>query len=326
MITQQLHNSSLAVSRHVAPVTAPRHGATTTAGRCNACGSDIRNGKTLPYSFSIRHGKLVPCEWILCDGCGSCVARLDSTEQSDATHHQTREHGRLTRFARYHETNRPMYRHVCDGLTRRCLAGGRVLDVGTSFGGFLIEARAAGFDGSGTDINPACVEHARSMGFETHKIASLTQFPSSGRQFDAVTILDVACYFADQPAELKKASELLRPGGWLVMRVTNKKWLIPVATLASKISKRLGRRLYRRALVDHAFIQAPSSLKRVLEDCGYRDVTIEPDTTHTLVPGVKMDSRAMYALGGLASKLGRRPLMVPGVFVWARLAVDADAR
>jgi 2-polyprenyl-3-methyl-5-hydroxy-6-metoxy-1,4-benzoquinol methylase len=195
------------------------------------------------------------------------------------------------------------------------MAQSRVLDVGASFGGFVTEAQTAGFKVTASDINPDCVDYIKTQGVEAYAASSLMQLPKLC--FDAITMLDVAGYFDDQRAELSRAREMLRDGGWLVIRTTNKLWMVRLAVMLSRFTRRRGRKLFNRAVVDTVYVQDPKTLCRLLRDCGFKRIEIEPDTTYH-AQNIKLDAKAAYATGSLLSRIFRRPVFVPGVFVWAQ--------
>ena len=232
-------------------------------------------------------------------------------------HHQTREHGRLNRFEGYQQLHRSMYQYICSGLLKRRLTGGSILDVGASFGGFLLEAQSAGFKPWAIDINPNCVDYVKSKGIPAFNLSCLSQMPDSNLKFDAVTMLDVQYYFRDQRAELETARDLLKPDKWLVIRTTNKLWAVRLATMLARVSVTESRKLFGRAVVDHAFVQSAASLEHLLRDCGFHNITMEPDKTR-LIQGYRWDTKITYALGAAASRLAGRPCLVPGIIVWAQ--------
>jgi 2-polyprenyl-3-methyl-5-hydroxy-6-metoxy-1,4-benzoquinol methylase len=285
--------------------------------RCNACGSELINSKPTASFMINRKGKQVIAQWFSCSACGSCFCGIDSSEQDDIVHHQTREHGRIARFERCRQLKQTFYEYICRGMKQRGLSGSHILDVGASFGGFMEVARNAGFKTSAVDINPDCVEYLRGNGFEAFQASSLANLTAEEFAFNAISMLDVSYYFKDQRREFQRARALLKPDGWLVVRTTNKRWLISMAISLAKIRRKWAQRLFSRAVVDHAFVQSVNSLKVVLQDCGYREIFIEPDKTH-LIPDAGWDAKVTYALGIFLSKIARRPVLVPGIIVWAQ--------
>lgn len=100
-------------------------------------------------------------------------------------------------------------------------AGGRtVLDIGCGNGRFLGWARAAGWEGVGTEFDPQAAEVARSKGFEVHE-GLLDDLISAGRKFDAVTISHVIEHVHDPRALLRAALHLLKPNGHFWIETPN---------------------------------------------------------------------------------------------------------
>jgi SAM-dependent methyltransferase len=285
--------------------------------RCNACGRAASDAKLLrPFSTN-RRGKKVTLQWFICNACGSCFCGNDSSDGDEVLHHQTRAHGVLAKFEKYRKLKRPMYDYICRGIVERGLASGNILDVGASFGGFLTQARAAGFTATAVDINPSCVEYLQSQGFEAIQGSSLAGLELGSSGFDVITMIDVPYYFRDQPLEFEKAKALLKPGGYLVVRTTNKRWAIWLARVLAPIRPKWAQGLFARAVVDHAFVQSVGSLSRVLKQCGYAEIFIEPDRTH-ITQDVSWDAKAAYVFGMSISAIVRRVVLVPGIIVWAR--------
>lgn len=92
---------------------------------------------------------------------------------------------------------------------------GRLLDVGCGYGSFVELMRRLGWDASGIDPSPAAVEAAATRGLPV-RIGTLEE--AQGR-YDAVTMFYVLEHLPDPSAALRKAYDLLAPGGTLLVRV-----------------------------------------------------------------------------------------------------------
>jgi SAM-dependent methyltransferase len=284
---------------------------------CNACGEYSLKPESAGHFRVNRQGNHITLQWFWCSKCGSCFCGNGLSEDDEITHHKTREHGRLDGSERCHLLKQTLYEYICEGLMKRGLSRKKVLDVGASFGGFVRVAREKEFETSATDLNPDCVKYLQSNGFKAFRSLSLGALDLPDSSFDAITMLDVSYYFRNQKLEFENAERLLKPGGLLVVRTTNKSWAIWVSTILMKIRPAWAQRLFRRAVVDHAFVQSVGSLRRLLKECGYDKVIVEPDRTH-LQEQVSWDAKVAYLLGTILSFIIRRPVLVPGVIVWAR--------
>ncbi len=103
-------------------------------------------------------------------------------------------------------------------------ASSRVLEVGCGPGYLSLELARAGFDVTGLDLSPRCIEVATevaardpwkaSRGPLTYLAADFFSDPRlSEGAFDAIVFLGALHHFPDQARTLGRARELLRPGG-----------------------------------------------------------------------------------------------------------------
>ncbi len=90
---------------------------------------------------------------------------------------------------------------------------GKLLDVGTSTGLFVKLAKEAGWNATGLEPNVAAVKFAkRQYGLNLVNKPFTTKLFAKA-SFDAVTMWDVIEHFTDPISEMKKVSEILKPGG-----------------------------------------------------------------------------------------------------------------
>lgn len=102
----------------------------------------------------------------------------------------------------------------------------RLLDVGSAHGHFLYWAREAGYSVSGFEISDsasACAAELLGPGVIRYA-ADLGSAGYSPCAFDVITMLDVLYYSREPLSLLRKAFDLLRSGGHLLIRLTNRLW------------------------------------------------------------------------------------------------------
>jgi SAM-dependent methyltransferase len=112
------------------------------------------------------------------------------------------------------------------GLQRRCQAviqrksGGRLLDIGCSTGIFLDEMRRHGdWEVVGVEPIPDAAEYARQhFGLDVYA-GELLEAAFSPTSFDIVTLWDVLEHTPNPRAILQEIYQILKPGGWIVMKV-----------------------------------------------------------------------------------------------------------
>lgn len=93
---------------------------------------------------------------------------------------------------------------------------GRILDVGCFTGDFLAEMAKHGWSVSGVDLQSDAVEIANHrLGYGAVRCGTIFDVPPG--QFDVITMLAVIEHLPNPTAAIRKAAELLTPGGWLVI-------------------------------------------------------------------------------------------------------------
>jgi 2-polyprenyl-3-methyl-5-hydroxy-6-metoxy-1,4-benzoquinol methylase len=137
-------------------------------------------------------------------------------------------------------------------LFRRYCQKGSVLDVGCSTGAFLNQLQTQ-FPGSyaltGTDVAGSPLDYAAGRGIKVIRGAFL-EHDFEGERFDAITFWAVMEHLSDPGAFLKKAGDLLRPGGHCFILVPN------MRSLAVRF---LGHR-YRYIMPEHLNYFTPRTL------------------------------------------------------------------
>jgi 2-polyprenyl-3-methyl-5-hydroxy-6-metoxy-1,4-benzoquinol methylase len=108
-------------------------------------------------------------------------------------------------------------------LFRRHCPSGTVLDVGCSSGGFLFQLRKR-FPGAyeilGTDVSGAPLNYAEAQGLPVIRGDFLRQ-DYGDRRFDAITFWAVLEHLFDPGAFVRRARDLLKPGGLCFILVPN---------------------------------------------------------------------------------------------------------
>ena len=97
---------------------------------------------------------------------------------------------------------------------------GRLLDIGCAGGTFLDEARKAGFDVAGIELNPTMAQYARTtyqLEVMNRRIEDVPEDAWAGA-FEIVTLLDCLEHMPQPLATMKKVARWLRPGGSVFIR------------------------------------------------------------------------------------------------------------
>jgi len=135
---------------------------------------------------------------------------------------------------------------------------GRLLDVGSALGDFLIAASHAGWRAEGVEISSYAAAHARKRGATVH-LGTLESLALPARSYEVVTLYDTIEHLQDPAAALREARRLLVPGGLIHIVTPN------VAGIQARV---LGRRWYHYKPGEHLYYFAPPTLRRLVEAAG----------------------------------------------------------
>jgi 2-polyprenyl-3-methyl-5-hydroxy-6-metoxy-1,4-benzoquinol methylase len=164
----------------------------------------------------------------------------------------------------------------------------KLLEIGSSVGLFLEEASRAGWDVFGIEPSRWAAESARSRGLSVFN-GTLEEFIPGGGPFDVVVSWDVWEHLEDPMAALRRAHELLRPGGLFVFTTVN------LGGLGRKLLR--GRWPWFMRMHLHYF--TPESVTRMVRRSGFEVLSTSTEPK-TLKLGYVLD-RARGFLGPLAS-------------------------
>jgi 2-polyprenyl-3-methyl-5-hydroxy-6-metoxy-1,4-benzoquinol methylase len=140
--------------------------------------------------------------------------------------------------------------------------GGRSLDVGAAAGFCMAAARELGFEVHGVELSPRMAAHARDrLGLESIHVGTLDAAPFPDAHFDLITMWDVIEHLVDPGALLRRARELLAPGGLLVVETQD---------IDSRFARAAGAAWHHFKHAEHILHFTPSTARRLLEDSGFR--------------------------------------------------------
>ena len=196
-----------------------------------------------------------------CASCGSVAQpSLPEGEELRALYRRMRDDAYLEEEAGRRRTARRLL-----GMVEKQVRPGRLLEAGCGHGLLLDEARARGWQTLGLDLSPAAAAHARDVLELDVREVALQEF-SGDAGFDAVLLVDVIEHFDDPGDALARCTDLLAPGGVL---------LIATPDPASRVARLAGPRWwgYLRA---HALLLPRERMRRMLEERGLRLVASRP--------------------------------------------------
>lgn len=163
----------------------------------------------------------------------------------------------------------PIFRDIMRLLRRyKCKSA---FDVGTAFGQFVAWATKAGIHAAGCDISEKAVLWGRAnLGVNLHH-GTITEVHLAERSFDSVVSLDTFYYVSDPLAELRAMRRLVRPGGYVILRLRN-----GLRTLAR--ARREGNKAIGKSVMpsQHLWAFTPQTIGHLFQLCNLEILTYEP--------------------------------------------------
>ena len=138
--------------------------------------------------------------------------------------------------------------------------GGRWLDVGFGSGALMTTAAEFGYEVAGIDLRSESVRLMREAGFDAQAV-ELDDYRAAA-PFDVVSMADVLEHMPFPKRALRRARELLRPGGLLVLSMPN------ADAFVWQLSTRQGANPYWGE-IEHYHNFGRRRLSALLEECGF---------------------------------------------------------
>lgn len=148
-------------------------------------------------------------------------------------------------------------------LLLRHVAAGRLLEVGCATGGFLACARSR-FEVQGVDVSAFAVAEAREKGLDVRQ-GDVESAPGLEGPFDAAALFDTIEHLPAPRAALLRVSELLRPGGVVVLSTGD---------ASSLVARASGRRWRLMTPPQHLWFFTRASMEALLARAGFEVLSI----------------------------------------------------
>jgi len=112
---------------------------------------------------------------------------------------------------------------VLDYLQRRVPSGARILDVAAAQGNFTLTLAELGYAVTWNDLRFELAEYVKAKyeyGIVEYAPGNVLEL-AVGEPFDAILLAEVVEHVAHPDQFLRKVSDLLRPGGWIILTTPN---------------------------------------------------------------------------------------------------------
>jgi SAM-dependent methyltransferase len=149
----------------------------------------------------------------------------------------------------------------------------RLLDVGTHVGRMLALAQQDGWTAEGIELNPKTAAFAAARTKLPVHRKSAQELAESGERYDAVTLTDVLEHIPQPLPILKSLRPLIRPGGWIAIKVPFGRSQLFKQRLRGRFS-RTHQPEISPCLV-HVNHFSPQSLTKALKLAGYESIEMD---------------------------------------------------
>ncbi len=158
--------------------------------------------------------------------------------------------------------------HILNLIERKREVG-RLLDVGTGCGFFIVAAKNRGWGVNGIEPSIQSIEVAKQInGLEVFN-GTLREYCGNGL-FDVVTFINVLDHSTEPWKEIERANHLLEPGGIIYIRFPN--GFLHSRIYQFALTFGLANKLHK-FLIFHQFSFTPRYIMRLLSDLGFTEIT-----------------------------------------------------
>jgi SAM-dependent methyltransferase len=262
---------------------------------CRVCGSE----NTEYYSKARISPSKRTAVMFKCSDCGVVFAGGDYPLKEETRFYEE-EYFDLEPEDYWFINRRNIFSHVLDKLDAiRAGERGKLLDIGCGPGYFMNMARDRGYSVHGCEISNAAFDYAvNSLKLNVFK----GEIQNAGFEdgfFDVITMWNVLDQMANPKEALSACVRFLKPGGVLMLRVTNLDFQKHVHGFAGKTALKNLKNI-NEAMVLHIYSFNRDAIRRVLRIFGFKDARVFPSPIGSESRGLK---EIFGKTGGMAVKL-----------------------
>jgi SAM-dependent methyltransferase len=281
--------------------------------RCPVCEIELDTGSLSTISLRTPRGNQA---WARCSDCRSFFTLDPYDPEIETVHTRTRPWGVVESGIALNDNKSPMFEAILRAILRYMQPGCTLLDIGCSYGGFLLRAQKEGYLVRGIDIVPEAVEYVRSQGIHCDRAKSVSDLDIPNNSIGIISALDSNYYWPDQKKELRAIKSILSSGGVLAVRTVDTSWAVQIGLWLKKWFPDMGRRLCEKAVYDHRVSIPVRSLLRIVREEGFEIIYLsQRDAMPFRKNSLKV--KIAYAIGQFAWLFARFNL-APGFVFLAR--------
>jgi 2-polyprenyl-3-methyl-5-hydroxy-6-metoxy-1,4-benzoquinol methylase len=148
----------------------------------------------------------------------------------------------------------------------------KLLELGSSHGGFVAVLRQAGFDAAGLELSPTIAAIARDLFAVDVLVGRLEDQSLGDGSLDAIVLMDVLEHLPDPVSTLRHGLRVLKPDGCFIVQTPEYPEETSLATLADR-----GHRFVEQLKhEEHLYLFSRRSITRLFHEAGCPFVSFEP--------------------------------------------------
>ncbi len=198
------------------------------------------------------------------------------------------------------------FKNTAKMIINKYPSGGRLLDIGCGYGHFLKIMSGYDWQVEGIDLSTNTVTHARQMGLNVSQ-ATIEDISLPESSFQVITMFYVLEHVVNPSGTLKRAFNLLIPGGLVIIRIPH---TTPLVSLLSIF--RINNNLYDAPF--HLYDYSPKVIELLLNKSGFFSIEVMPGEPTEPAPILE---RLVSLISGYIAKLlyktTNKKVLLPGV-------------
>jgi 2-polyprenyl-3-methyl-5-hydroxy-6-metoxy-1,4-benzoquinol methylase len=229
------------------------------------------NKKCCPYCSNkgVYHFSLVSSHYFKCLNCNLIYKNSRKNYKEVVSNYKNNYYDNFGKTEINGERNK-LYLDILKFIEKKIQVG-KLLDVGTGCGFFLLFARKRGWAVNGIDPSLKSIKIASKYKKIDVTQCTLKEYKSK-HKFDVITFINVLDHSAKPWKEIERAKKLLKPGGHIFIRSPNGFLHSSILKLCSKIGVK---NQANKFLVFHEFSFTSSYLKTLFNDYGFSKIILQ---------------------------------------------------
>jgi SAM-dependent methyltransferase len=225
----------------------------------------------------------------ICDACGFMFMNPRLNDSAVNNLYDEDYYAGKAEYSYYDEREVEKYsRYVWDKrirIIRRYVKSGNILDVGSSFGGFLKSASKF-FIPHGIEVSSYAGGYSKSAIGSTVHIGTLNDHPFPEDYFSAISMIELLEHLPDPVLAIQECYRLLREGGLLLIQTAN----------MSGLQAKIRGRNYAYFMPGHLSYFTKKNLVMALKNGGFRKIKVFHPVEFGILPKLKKSRRTFKSI------------------------------